>query len=235
RRCPDLAPVRDFLGERRTEPPHLPEKSAAHPQRAPGYDVVERGHAAEQGDIVEGAGKAGGRCLVGPHRRARAALERDAPLLRVVEAINDVEHRGLAGAIWPDDGADLAGSDSEGHSRQCPDAAKRQGDVFDGEQRLGQAFDDTISSEALLPSPLWQGNRMGAGPAVLPLPACHKGVYARLRRAMERDGVRGPFRVGKLATLSLRRGPLTRNLRGERANSDLSPQAGRGEGGAHAR
>ena len=50
----------------------------------------------------------------------------------------------------------------------------------------------------------------------LPRPACHQGVYARLRRAMERVGVRGRFRKLKLATQSLRRGPLTRNLREER-------------------
>src|SRR6266849_3214800 len=65
---------------------------------------------------------------------------------------------------------------------------------------------------------------------LLPLPACHQGVYARLRRAMERVGVRGPFRKLRLATQRLWRGPLTRNLREERANSDLSPQAGRGKG-----
>jgi hypothetical protein len=60
---------------------------------------------------------------------------------------------------------------------------------------------------------------MWAGRAVLPLPACG-----------ERDGVRGLFRKRKLANQSLWRGPLTRNLRDARANSDLSPQAGRGEG-----
>jgi hypothetical protein len=51
------------------------------------------------------------------------------------------------------------------------------------------------------PSPLGQGNRVWAGRAVLPLPACHQGVYARLRRAMERVG--GRFHKLKLATQSL--------------------------------
>src|SRR6202030_1515216 len=36
-------------------------------------------------------------------------------------------------------------------------------------------------------------------PLLLPLPACHQGVYARLRRAMERVGVRGPFHRLRLA------------------------------------
>ena len=34
---------------------------------------------------------------------------------------------------------------------------------------------------------------------LLPLPACHQGVYARLRRAMERVGVRGPLHKDGLA------------------------------------
>ena len=54
---------------------------------------------------------------------------------------------------------------------------------------------------------------------LLPLPACG-----------ERVGVRGRLRKLRLATHGLWRGPLTRNLREERANSDLSPQAGRGKG-----
>src|SRR5580704_9291472 len=33
---------------------------------------------------------------------------------------------------------------------------------------------------------------------LLPLPACHQGVHARLRRAMERVGVRGLFRESEL-------------------------------------
>src|SRR6266436_10258347 len=64
---------------------------------------------------------------------------------------------------------------------------------------------------------------------LLPLPACG-----------ERVGVRGPLHKGGLAeregaflrSSDSRRGPLTRNLREERANSDLSTQAGRGKGPA---
>src|SRR5712672_1866688 len=43
---------------------------------------------------------------------------------------------------------------------------------------------------------------MAAG-FLLPLPACHQGVYARLRRAMERVGVRGPLPKLRLAKLRL--------------------------------
>ncbi len=55
-----------------------------------------------------------------------------------------------------------------------------------------------------------QGNRIWCSD-LLPLPACG-----------ERVGVRGPFRKLELASQSLWKGPLTRNLREERANSDLS-------------
>src|SRR5262249_9400218 len=77
------------------------------------------------------------RCLVWPHGRARAALERDAPPVRMVEAVDDVEHRGLAGAVRADNGADFAAGDIEGDFGQRLDASEREGDVFDGEERFG--------------------------------------------------------------------------------------------------
>jgi hypothetical protein len=63
-----------------------------------------------------------------------------------------------------------------------------------------------------------QGNRLWAGHA---MPACRKG-HARLPRVVEWDRVR--WRCCKLAAESLRRGPLSGNLRDERQ------QAGSGEG-----
>jgi hypothetical protein len=71
-----------------------------------------------------------------------------------------------------------------------------------------------------------QSNRMCADRATLP--ACHKGVYARPRRALQGEGVRGPFRTRKLATESLRKAPVTGNLRNERADCGLSRQNGGG-------
>src|SRR5882672_2401195 len=76
---------------------------------------------------------------------------------------------------------------------------------------------------------------------LLPLPACHKGVYARrslssgrpeagpVGRAMETVGVRG--HKGGLAecnpgSFRLAESPLARNLRKERANSDLPAKRG---------
>ena len=132
----DLAAVLDLLGERRAEAEDLPEEAAVHLQGAAGHDVVERRHAAEQRDVLEGARDAAARRLVGPHLRARLALEGDAAFLRMVEAVDDVEHRGLAGAVRADDGADLALADVERHVGERLHAAERERHVLDRQQRL---------------------------------------------------------------------------------------------------
>jgi 4-amino-4-deoxy-L-arabinose transferase-like glycosyltransferase len=66
-----------------------------------------------------------------------------------------------------------------------------------------------------------QGNGPSANHAVLPLLACR-----------ERDGVRRLLPNRKPATQNLWRDPIARNLRDERANSELSRQARRSEGRA---
>src|ERR1700680_2001989 len=40
---------------------------------------------------------------------------------------------------------------------------------------------------------MWSGSDLSQSNGALLLPACHQGVYARLRRAMEKVGMRGPF------------------------------------------
>src|SRR5262245_65624570 len=83
----DAAALCDLFRERRPDAQQLPEEPAAHLQRTSRHDVVERGHALEQRDVLEGARDAAERRLVGPHRRTWLALERDAALLRVIEAV----------------------------------------------------------------------------------------------------------------------------------------------------
>jgi hypothetical protein len=104
---------------------HVP----AHLGQPPGHDVVEGAHALEQRDVLEGAGDALPRDLVGAHRFALLAAEPDLALLRVVEAVDDVEHRRLAGAVRADDGADLALMHVEGDVLQRLDAAEAQRDA----------------------------------------------------------------------------------------------------------
>ena len=130
RRCGDL------LAERRAETEHLPTEADPHLQGPPRHDVVERAHALEQGDVLEGArhSRSGGE--VGRHLAARDALPADLALLRPIEAVDDIEHRRLAGPVRPDDRADLARPDVEADLGQGAHAAEAQRDVVDGEQDL---------------------------------------------------------------------------------------------------
>src|SRR5499427_3056264 len=130
-----LDAMRDLLGERRPGAQDLPEQAAAHLEGAAGHDVVERRHAAKQGNVLEGARNAAARRLVGTHAGTGFSLERDATLLRMIEAVDDVEHRGLAGAVWADDGANLAAPDVECDLGQRAHAAEGQRHVLDRQQR----------------------------------------------------------------------------------------------------
>src|ERR1700683_4243228 len=56
--------------------------------------------------------------------------------LRPIEAVDDVEHRGLAGSVWADDGSDLAALDVKRHVGQRLHAAEVQGNPLDRQQRL---------------------------------------------------------------------------------------------------
>ena len=132
----DLAAMRDFLVERRAITQQLPEQPDIHLQRAPRHDVVERAHALEQRHVLEGAGDARGCRLVRANPRAPHALVGDVPFLREVEAVDAVQHRGLAGAVRADDGADLALPDVERYIRDRLHPAKAQGDILDAEQHL---------------------------------------------------------------------------------------------------
>jgi hypothetical protein len=105
-----------------------------HLQVAPGHHVVEHAHALEQGDVLEGAGDALGGRLVGTHLVARLPEVDDGALLRVVDAVDDVEHRALAGAVRADDGADLAALDLEADAGERLDAAETQADVLDAQE-----------------------------------------------------------------------------------------------------
>ncbi len=87
-------------------------------------------HALEQGDVLEGAGDALRGGFVRAHRLAGDALVGDAALLRMVEAVDAVEHRALAGAVGADDGADLVLAHIEADVGQRLHAAERQRLMF---------------------------------------------------------------------------------------------------------
>ena len=105
------------------------EKVGANLQIPAGHDVVEGGHAAEQGHILEGAGDT----LAGRHVRlhllAHFALVNDFAFLGVIEAVDDVQHRRLAGAVGADDGVNLAFLNIQRDIDNGTHGAERQADV----------------------------------------------------------------------------------------------------------
>src|SRR5580692_6855231 len=60
--------------------------------------------------------------------------ERDPALARLVEAGDAVEHRGLAGAVRPDDGGDVAAVRREGQVVHRDEAAESHGEVLEAQQ-----------------------------------------------------------------------------------------------------
>ena len=130
------AAVFDFLIERRTDPQRLPEEVPFHPQAAAGHDVVKRRHAFEQRDVLKRSRDASRCGLVGFHPHARPAAPADGALLRVVEAVDDVEHRGLAGAVRPNDRPYLAFADVERDVGDRFHAAKGERDMLDRKQNV---------------------------------------------------------------------------------------------------
>ncbi len=145
----DETAMRDLLPQRGAVAQQLPEQSAAHLQRASGHEIVERRHSFEQSNVLERARDALTRRNRGTHARARPALERDASPLRMIEAVDDVQHGGLAGAVRTDDGANLATPDVEGDVGDRLHAAEAERDAFDGQQHLASL---SISPHAALSS-----------------------------------------------------------------------------------
>jgi hypothetical protein len=133
--------VLQFLAQRRSAPDRLGENVALLQRDAARHDVVERCHALEQGDVLEGARDPLPGRVRSAHGASLDAAKGDRALLRRVEAVDNVQHRGLAGAVRTDNGADLALADIEGDLGDRLDAAEAQRHVLDLEQHaaLGDA------------------------------------------------------------------------------------------------
>src|SRR6478736_4560941 len=106
-----------LLACRRTRMQGLPQHALVHLQSAAGHNIVECRHATKQRDILEGARNALTGGNVGPHLAALLALECDRAFLRMIETVDDVEHRCLAGAVGADDSAYLALANTEADIR----------------------------------------------------------------------------------------------------------------------
>src|SRR5258707_2999305 len=86
--------------------------------------VVERGEPGEGPDELEGAGHAARAEPVWRQPGHIAALEPDAPAIGAQGAGDQVEERGLAGAVRPHDAEQLAGLDREADVVDREDAAE---------------------------------------------------------------------------------------------------------------
>ncbi len=175
----DLRAMRELLLLGRAEMDRLPQKIAAHLQEPPGHDVVERRHPLEQRDVLKGAGDALRRGVIGTHPPAGLALPGDGAGLRVVEAVDDVEHRGLAGAVRPDHRQDLVAPDLEADRVERGDAAKGEGNAVGRQDRLADLFHPQLA--------LLQGNRFGGRQARVHVADRQLGAHLALAAVLEGD------------------------------------------------
>jgi hypothetical protein len=148
----DAVAVLHLLAHGRAVAEQLPEEARMHLERAACHDVVERGHAAKQRDVLKRPGNAAIGRLMRAHIGARLALECDASLLRVVESVDDIEHRRLAGAIRPDNGPDFALADIERDVAHGFHAAKRKRHILHRQKHIAdRSFGTTRRPHAAFP------------------------------------------------------------------------------------
>ena len=98
------------------------------------HDVLDRCHAGERPELLERARDPEVADLVGTEGGDVVAVEGDPAGVRPLEAGDQIEERGLAGAVRPDDADQLARRHREGDAPVGHDAAEALGDVRDGEQ-----------------------------------------------------------------------------------------------------
>src|SRR5216683_3864285 len=98
-------------------------------------DVLHRRHVAKEADVLEGAADAEGGDLIGPEAQERSPPEAHRSLFGHIEAGEDVEERGLARAVGPDDGGDAAFLEDEVDLVQRDQPAESLGDAARLEER----------------------------------------------------------------------------------------------------
>jgi len=130
-----LAEPAQHLGGARVEAAVVHEGAAARVDLGH-EDVLGDGGVAAQRDLLVHQADAQ------PHGMGRAvdahiqAVERDRALVGLVDAVDDVHQRGLAGAVLAAQGVDLAGTQREVHARERARSAEALADAAQREQRL---------------------------------------------------------------------------------------------------
>src|SRR6185369_1292861 len=134
----DLA-VRSLLASGGAPADRLLQDVGPHLQVAAGHDVLEHAHALEEREVLERARDAHLGDATRVHVRERSPAQLDRALLRLVDAVDAVEHRALAGAVRADDRADLVLADVEADVGEGLDAAEAQAEVLDVEDDVAGA------------------------------------------------------------------------------------------------
>jgi hypothetical protein len=113
--------------------------------------VVERGEAAEDLRVLEGARHAEPRDPVRGDGQQVVAVEAHPPRRRPVETGDHVEHGGLARPVGPDQGEDLPGPDRQVDVGQRGEAAEPDREPGDLEQRHGGGADGRVTPTGASP------------------------------------------------------------------------------------
>jgi hypothetical protein len=103
------------------------------------HDVLEHGHRSEQGDVLKRPCQAVPDDVVGRNVRHRLPVDQNATGARPVHACDDVEKRGFARPVGPDEGHDLARVDGEGDAIQRNDPPEADAELAYVEQRHPRA------------------------------------------------------------------------------------------------
>src|SRR5689334_19903340 len=99
------------------------------------HDVAPDGHAAEQGEVLEGAADAERRHAMPRLLQKLGTVEGDAAGFRLIEAAQAIEQRRLAGTVRTDQAANLPATHLERHIVQRHDAAEADRQTANRQQR----------------------------------------------------------------------------------------------------
>ena len=122
-------PVHHFFFDSRANAQGLQQDIAFNFQIATRHDVVEHAHTFEQCKILKGTRHPHHRHLVTIHVLESLTPKRDRALLRLVHAVDAVQHRAFARAVGANDGAYLMLSDIERNVLQRLDTSKRERNI----------------------------------------------------------------------------------------------------------
>jgi len=148
----------------------------------PDHDVLEHGQPVEQCYILKRAADPDARDFMARHRQDGLPLEQHIALAGLVEPAEDIEKRGLPGAVGADQPGDLAALHIERYVIERHHAAKPHANSAHAKQRRLSRRRDSLGSTQLLMHPyppFGQGRRHSlAGCAAALLPQLHTNTIA---------------------------------------------------------